>query len=126
MWAGNYLQVIFGYKGSTVKPVDQNLKQSYERRPSTYPPPNDAKSFERFRNRHDPKTTMEGKILHVDKNLGVYAGLGSGISGLIKLNKLNMNLDVNNGFKVGKKIKVILLWFNKDKNQVDLGLVERR
>jgi hypothetical protein len=31
-----------------------------------------------------------------------------------------------NGFKVGKKIKVILLWFNKDKNQVDLGLVERR
>jgi ribosomal protein S1 len=53
-------------------------------------------------------------------------GLGFGISGLIKLNKLNMNLDANNGFKVGKKIKVILLWFNKDKNQVDLGLVERR
>jgi predicted RNA-binding protein with RPS1 domain len=62
----------------------------------------------------------------VDKNLGLYVGLGSGISGLIWSSTLPGNFDINNGFKVGKKIKVKLLRFKEDKYQVDLGLVERR
>ncbi|MDQ1355063.1 MAG: hypothetical protein QG657_5372 [Acidobacteriota bacterium] len=83
---------------------------------------NRPENFERFVKHHKPKEVLEGEIIYVDPNLGVYVGLELNIVGLVFAKKLPKNFDVDDRFKVGRKIKVILLFFKYDKFQIDLGI----
>ncbi len=92
----------------------------------TSPPLSNApNNFERFVKRHKPKEVVEGEIIDVVPERGVYVGLELNIFGLIKPHKLpTKNFDANERFRIGEKIKVILLFFRYDRNQIDLALAE--
>lgn len=90
---------------------------------SSRPAPNNPENFERFVKRHKLKEVLEGEIIHVDPNRGVYVGLDSNIFGIIPSFKLPNNFDAIGKFEAGKRIKVLLNFIKYDKYEIDLGVV---
>lgn len=90
---------------------------------SSCPAPNNPENFERFIKHHKLKEVLEGEIIHVDPNRGVYVGLDSNIFGIIPSFKLPNNFDVIGKFEAGKRIKVLLTFIKYDKYEIDLGVV---
>ncbi len=91
-------------------------------RASRPPTSNSPDNFERFVKRHKPREVVEGEITHINSRLGIFVGLEFNIIGLIRKNRLPMNFDVSSMFKVGKEIKVTLLFINYDRHQVELDI----
>ena len=66
---------------------------------------------------------LDGTILKVNSRLGIFVGLEFNVTGLINVGKLPRNFDVNEKFEVGKRIRVRYIYFNDDKCQISLDIV---
>jgi len=84
---------------------------------------NKPQDFVRFKNRHRPKEELEGTILKVVPNVGVFVGFEFDIFGLVHPRTLPKNFDVNPRFAVGEKIKVKLLFFKNPRREIDLAFI---
>lgn len=124
MGLGKFLALKMEEKPQTRRSSIDILKASpVEYNKKLYPSAsNNPENFEWFVKRHKPKEIIEGEIIQVDSDLGIFVGFDIDVFGLIRPSRLPRNFDVNDSFKVGKKIKVILLFIKYDKYQVELDI----
>lgn len=109
-------RVLNQYK--TTLPLVRPMRDSFQ------PTPNNQEDFEKFINRFHVREIVTGEIVHVNPDFGVYLKLEFDIIGLIHISKIRKFSNINN-FKVGQKIPVMLLYIKFDKNQIDLGIINK-
>lgn len=85
---------------------------------------NYTEDFERFLGRYNPKDIVEGEVIHVHPQMGVYIRMDFDVVGLIYKKRLPSNFDINVAFKPGTKLKVKIVFIKYDKRQVDLDLAD--
>jgi tetratricopeptide (TPR) repeat protein len=88
---------------------------------------NNPKDYERFIKQYSVQEVLTGTIAKIDNRLGIFVQLEFNIIGLIHAGKkggLPMNFDVNDRFEVGKKIRAKYLYFDNEKKQIGLTVVD--
>ena len=84
---------------------------------------NDKVSFNNFSSKYRVGDELNGKITRTIPKLGAFVQLTKDITGMIFWRKLPGNFDLNPRFEVGKSIRVKILRYNDQQNQIDLGFV---